>query len=76
MTRMKIYAYVTADHCVSQRAVLPGAEVNGKPVSKHGDYHQWTAGKRFTAILAADPLTSSGRNARLVQRLLGWEAAL
>lgn len=55
---MKVYAYVTAEHCVVKRAVLPGTTIGdrglpqsdgfGKPVSKHGDYSPWYAGKRET----------------------------
>jgi hypothetical protein len=70
--RMKVYAYVTADHCVIQRAVRPGVEVDGTPISHHGDYQAWTSGKRDTLRLGMDGLTSVSRHARLVQRLFDW----
>jgi hypothetical protein len=70
--RMKVYAYVTADHCAVQRAVRPGVEVDGTPISRHGDYQAWTSGKRDTLRLGTAGLTSVSRHARLVQCLFGW----
>lgn len=49
----KIYAYVKSESCIMIRALLPGEEVNGEPVSKHGDYDRWTYGKRETLAIAA-----------------------
>ena len=73
---MKIYAYVTfekifpntSETCSYTRAVVPGSIVDGKPVSRHGDYYPWYCGKRDT--LRA--VTLGGHAARKVADLLGW----
>ena len=74
---MSIYAYVTSQCCTRQRAVRPGEEVNGTPISKHGDYSQWRRGKRETLEVLANPdkysiwgVIAAGN----VARLMGWEA--
>ena len=51
MTRlftMRIYAYVTSETCSYARAVELGSIIDGKPVSRHGDYYPWYCGKRDT----------------------------
>lgn len=75
---MKTYAYVTAECCKWVDAVLPGAEVGGRRVSKHGDYTAWCYGKRETlAIIGGNHTFVTGRGymgecARAVAALRGW----
>jgi hypothetical protein len=71
---MRIYAYVTTESVREGPAKLPGAEVNGKPVSKHGDYWAWTRGKLATLKIIADPKSLGWRyrTARRVAELWGW----
>ena len=45
---MRIYAYVTSETCSYARAVELGSIIDGKPVSRHGDYYPWYCGKRDT----------------------------
>jgi len=71
-----VYAYVQNENCGYGRtaAELPGAEVDGKPVARHGDYTQWTLGKRATLAIVADPkvIGYRGRAAYAVAELLDW----
>jgi hypothetical protein len=75
---MRIYAYVTAECCVTQRAVKPGAEIGGDktPVSKCNDYEPWTDGKRQTLSLIDQRSSNVSMRrwqcARMVARLLDW----
>jgi hypothetical protein len=68
-------AYVSSECCRRIDAFRPGAEVGGRPVSKHGDYSPWPYGKRETLAML---LPNSGvsmyryRCARAVARVLGW----
>ena len=70
----KVYAYVKAECCAPGSAVEPGAEINGRPVSRHGDYWQWTRGKRGTLAIIADPKIAGYeyRSALAVADLKGW----
>lgn len=68
---MKTYAYVTAECCKRVDAVLPGAEVGGRRVSKHGDYTAWCYNKRET-LAVVDGHGYIGACARAVAKLRGW----
>lgn len=76
MKKYKVYAYVTAECCVTRNAERPGAEVgrNRVPVSRHGDYEKWPYGKRETLALAAGAGYKAA-SAREVARLMRWEVA-
>ena len=73
---MKTYAYVQAENCIARKAVKPGTEIDGKPVSSHNDWHKWMAGKRTTLGLLEQGLSNVGtwrwQCARLVAELYGW----
>ena len=49
---MKTYCYVTAECCRILRTAKPGEEVDGRSVSKHGDFVPWVYGKRETLKMA------------------------
>lgn len=49
---MKTYCYVTTETCRVIRTAKPGAEVGGRPVSRHGDFMAWMYGKRETLKMA------------------------
>jgi len=69
----RVYAYVTNECCASVRAVLPRTEINGKPVSRHGDYSPWYYGQRATRERITDGATGYERIcADAVSALLGW----
>jgi hypothetical protein len=76
MKTSKIYAYITSATCTAQRAVKPGTEAYGKPVSKCGDYEPWMIGKRVTLDLISQGNSNVSmrrwQSARLVAVLLGW----
>ena len=77
MKTSKIYAYVTSATCTTQRAVKPGTEAYGKPVSKCNDYEPWMIGKRVTLDLISQGNSNVSmrrrQSARLVAALLGWD---
>ena len=70
----KVYAYVKSENCAPGSAVEPGAEINGRPVSRHNDYERWTYGKRETLAIIADPAIAGYeyRSALAVVDLKGW----
>ena len=71
-----IYAYVTSETCRNRNAVRPGTEIDGRPVSKRGDYIPWPYGKRETlAIATGHGIWSSymQQSAAAIARLLGWD---
>ena len=74
---MKTYAYITTEACRLMDAVKPGSYIGRDeiPVSKHGDYTPWTAGKRETLALIHDQRTPDyqWRAALFVASLLGWQ---
>ena len=71
---MRVYAYVTNECCTSTRACAPGTELNGRRISKHGDYSPWYHGKRETLAIIDDPkaIGHKHRSAAAVAGALGW----
>lgn len=70
----KVYAYVTNECCVHQRAFLPGTHNGEIPVSRDGDLSQWSYGKRETLeIIKSSTSAHMRKSARLVADLRGWE---
>jgi hypothetical protein len=77
-----IYAYVKDQStCYTAGTVVPcNSEINGKAISKHGDYSPWRIGKRETLRLMhadADMRNSSYIRfvAAAVAEYLGWVKA-
>ncbi len=70
---MKIYCYVTTETCRIMRTAKPGAEVDGRPVSKHGDYTAWGYCKRATQHMVGHAGGWRGTAAVAVCREMGWQ---
>lgn len=69
---MKTYCYVTTECCRVMRTAKPGSEVDGRPVSKHGDFMPWVYGKRETLKMCGEPGYRAWA-ALAVCREMGWE---
>ena len=69
---MKTYCYVTAECCRILRTAKPGEEVDGRTVSKHGDFMPWVYGKRETLKMCGEPGYRAWA-AHAVCLEMGWE---
>jgi len=68
------YAYVTTETCRHTVAVRRGTEIDGRAVSRHGDYTAWPWNKTETLEMMRDmdaPIYRY-RAAKAVAELLGW----
>ena len=71
--RDRIYCYVTTETCRIMRTAKKGTEVDGRPVSSHGDFTHWVYGKPTTRAMCGQS-GWRGAAARAVCREMGWEA--